>query len=162
VDDAATESSTMLTGITPDYLSAVGIRLVAGRDFTVRDDSTSEAVAIISESVAQRTFAGRTPIGATLRIHGDTTTTRRVIGVSRDRRMFGLRGERVPVIYAPVSQTGPWPFLGLAVRMPDGSEALTRRVTDAIDAAWPGIRIRRISAMRTDVHESMFTERMAA
>jgi len=45
----------------------------------------------------------------------------RVVGVVRDTKVFGLRGDRVPVVYAPVTQTGQWPFLGLVIRMPDGS-----------------------------------------
>lgn len=161
-DGAVKMRALVLAGVTPDYLAAVGIALRAGRDITVRDDSTTERVAIISESVAERAFQGRSPIGATIRVRGDSTRAMRVIGVARDTKLFGLRGERVPVIYAPVSQTGPWPFLGLAVRMPDGPESLTRRVTDAVEAASPGVRIRKLSTMRSEVHESMFTERMTA
>lgn len=162
VDGAAKMRSLVLAGVTPDYLAAVGISLIAGRDITVRDDSTSERVVIISESVAERAFPGGTALGATIRVRGDSTRAMRVVGVARDTKMFGLRGERVPVIYAPVSQTGPWPFLGLAVRMPDGSESLTRHISDAVESASPGVRIRKLSTMRSEVHESMFTERMTA
>ena len=97
-----------------------GISLVAGRDITVRDDSTSEPVAIISESVAQREFPGHNPLGALIRVRRDTITTRmHVVGVTRDTKMSGLRDDRVPAVYAPVTQTGSWPFLGLAVRAID-------------------------------------------
>jgi ABC-type antimicrobial peptide transport system permease subunit len=61
-----------------------------------------------------------------------------------------------------VTQTGPWPFLGLAVRIPDGAESLTRRVTDAVEAAAPGVRLRKISTMRSEVRDSMFADRLAA
>ena len=84
------------SGVTPDYLAAIGIALVAGRDFTIATTATSERVVIISESVAQRAFPGRSPIGATLRIRGDSVHTARVVGVARDTKMFGLRGERRP------------------------------------------------------------------
>jgi len=161
-DAAATTPPITLVGVTPGYLDAIGIRLEAGRDFTTRDDSTAEPVAIVSESVAKRAFGAGNPLGATIRLHGDTTRTFRVVGVARDTRMFGLRGDRVPVLYAPVTQTGNWPFLELAVRMPDGSESLTRRVVATVDGAAPGVRIRRVSSMRMEVRESMFTERMTA
>jgi predicted permease len=160
--DGTTRVQSVLAGTTPGYLAAMGIALAAGRDFTPRDDANAEQVAIISETVATRAFGGRNPIGGSIRVGSDSLATRRVIGVARDTRMFGLRGERVPVIYAPVSQTGEWPFLGLAVRMPDGSESLTRRVLDAIEVAAPGVRVRKVSMMRTEVRESMFTERMTA
>ena len=76
--------------------------------------------------------------------------------------MFGLRDAPDLVVYRPVTQSGAWPFLGLAVRVPDGSEALIRRITDAVGAAAPGVRIRRVSTMRAEVRESMFVERMTA
>jgi putative ABC transport system permease protein len=151
-----------LVGATPGYLGAMGIRLAAGRDFTTRDDSTSERVAIVSETLARRAFGSGAAVGATIRMRSDTTQTFRVVGVARDTRMYGLRGERVPVIYAPVTQTGYWPFLGLTVRMPDGSESLTRRVIAEIELAAPGVRIRRVTTMRAEVRESMFTERVTA
>jgi predicted permease len=163
VGDDAKAPLFVLIGVTPDYFGAMGISLVAGRDITVRDDSTSEPVAVISESVARRSFAGRNQIGASIRVRRDTVTTMmRVVGVARDTKMFGLRDDRVPVVYAPVTQTGSWPFLELAVRMPDGSETLTRQVTTAVEAAVPGVRLRRVSTMRSDVRESMFTERLTA
>jgi predicted permease len=161
-DGAVVWRSLAFTSVSPDYFASVGIALIAGRDFTDRDDASSERVVIISRAVAQRAFPGRNPIGATLRIRGDSVHTVRVIGVARDTKMFGLRGDRVPVVYTPVTQTGHWPFLGLAVRMPDGADATTRRVTDAIEAAAPGVRVRKVSTMRSEIHESMFTERLAA
>ena len=161
-DGEVVAKSIVLAAITPDYLPAIGIRLAAGRDFTTHDDSTSERVAIISETAAQRAFPGRNPIGSTIRICTDNLCPVRVVGVAKDTKMFGLRGRRVAVVYVPVTQSGPWPFLGLAVRMPDGAESLTRRVTQEIEAASPGVRIRKVSSMRTEVRESMFAERLAA
>jgi putative ABC transport system permease protein len=154
--------SIILAGVTPGYLASAGIALRAGRDFTDLDDAASERVAIISESVAQRALPGRNPLGASIRVRGDSMHVFRVVGVARDTKMAGLRGERVPVLYAPVTQTGEWPFLGLAVRIPDGAEALTRRVTSAVEAAAPGVRIRKISTMRGEIGDSMFSERLAA
>jgi putative ABC transport system permease protein len=161
-DGEVVARSIVLAAITPDYLPAIGIRLAAGRDFTTHDDSTSERVAIISETAAQRAFPGRNPIGAMIRICTDSLCPVRVVGVAKDTKMFGLRGRRVAVVYVPVTQSGPWPFLGLAVRMPDGAASLTRRVTQEVEAASPGVRIRKVSTMRTEVHESMFTERLTA
>ena len=161
-DGQAVTRALVLAGITPDYLAAIGISLVGGRDFTAHDDSTSERVAIMSETVAQRAFPGRNPIGAMIRIRTDSVRSLRVVGVARDTKMFGLRGRHVAVVYAPVTQTGPWPFLGLAVRMPDGADQLTRRITQEIEAASPGVRIRKVSSMRTEVRDSMFTERLTA
>jgi len=161
-DGTVITPSIIMNAVTPGYLAAAGIALRAGRDLTDRDDASSERVAIISESVAKRAFPGRSAIGESIRIRSDSTYTFRVIGVARDTKLWGLRAERVPVVYASIMQTGSWPFLGLAVRIPDGSEALTRGVVRAVDDAAPGVRIRKISTMRGEVSDSMFTDRLAA
>ena len=43
----------------PTYFSTMGIPLVAGRDFTDRDNESSPRVVAINETMAQRFFAGR-------------------------------------------------------------------------------------------------------
>ena len=162
VDGTVIAPSTIMSAVTPGYLAAVGIRLRAGRDLTDHDDASSQRVAIISESVAKRAFPGRSAIGESIRISSDSTYTFRVIGIARDTKLWGLRSQRIPMVYASTLQTGSWPFLGLAVRIPDGAEVLTRRVLTAVDDAAPGVRIRKVSTMRGDVSDSMFTDRLAA
>src|SRR5262249_17896972 len=43
--------------VSPRFFTALGIPIVAGRDFTDEDRRGSESVAIVSESIAQRFFA---------------------------------------------------------------------------------------------------------
>ncbi len=50
----------------PAYFSTMGISLVAGRDFTNRDNESSPRVVAINETMAQRFFAGANPIGRKL------------------------------------------------------------------------------------------------
>ena len=56
----------------PAYFSTMGIRLVAGRDFTEQDNESSPRVIAINETMAQRLFPGAEPIGRRL-VWGDTT-----------------------------------------------------------------------------------------
>ena len=50
----------------PGYFSTMGIRLVAGRDFTEQDNESSPRVIAINETMAQRLFPGANPIGRRL------------------------------------------------------------------------------------------------
>ena len=47
----------------PGYFSTAGIAVTAGREFDNRDRDGGAPVAIVSQSVANRYFAGRDPIG---------------------------------------------------------------------------------------------------
>src|SRR6202158_1252725 len=48
--------------ISPGFFSALGVPIIAGRDFDARDDQNQEPVAIVSATLAQRMFPGQDPI----------------------------------------------------------------------------------------------------
>ncbi len=48
--------------ISPGFFAALGVPIVAGRDFNAQDDQNQEPVAIVSATLAQRMFAGQDPI----------------------------------------------------------------------------------------------------
>jgi putative ABC transport system permease protein len=48
--------------ISPGFFSALGVPIIAGRDFNALDDQTREPVAIISATLAQQMFPGQDPI----------------------------------------------------------------------------------------------------
>src|SRR5216110_195430 len=54
--------------VSEDYLSTLGIPLVAGREFTRNDDENSPPVAIINETMAAKYWPGKDPIGQRLKV----------------------------------------------------------------------------------------------
>jgi putative ABC transport system permease protein len=48
--------------ISPGFFTALGVPIIAGRDFNALDDQNQEPVAIVSASLAQRMFPGQDPI----------------------------------------------------------------------------------------------------
>jgi putative ABC transport system permease protein len=48
--------------VSPGFFSALGVPIIAGRDFNALDDQTREPVAIISATLAQQMFPGQDPI----------------------------------------------------------------------------------------------------
>jgi putative ABC transport system permease protein len=49
--------------ISPGFFSALGVPIIAGRDFNALDDQNQEPVVIVSATLAQRMFPGQDPIG---------------------------------------------------------------------------------------------------
>src|SRR5580698_3406653 len=48
--------------ISPGFFTALGVPIIAGRDFNALDDQTREPVAIVSATLAQQMFPGQDPI----------------------------------------------------------------------------------------------------
>ena len=70
--------------VSPGFFGVLGVRLVAGRDFTGDDRAGGEPVVIVSQSVARRFFADGDAVGHTLR------WTAPVLGKPRPRRIVGI------------------------------------------------------------------------
>jgi predicted permease len=88
----------------PAYFSTMGIRLVAGRDFTERDHESSQRVVAINETMAQRLFSGANPIGRRL-VWGDQNITDfEIVAVARDVKQGSPRDEPQLRFYLPYRQ----------------------------------------------------------
>src|SRR5262249_38322259 len=68
--------------IAPGYLDTVGMKLVAGRDFTTLDTDSSSRVAIVNETMARYYFGSGTAIGKTFGMRRGTGTEITIVGVA--------------------------------------------------------------------------------
>jgi putative ABC transport system permease protein len=105
---------TKFTWVGPGYFATMGIPIITGRGFTLRDTATSPRVAIVNEAFVRLLVEGGNPIGRTLRTSAEPrypATVYEIVGVIRDTRYNSLRGETPPMAFAPDSQypdVGPW------------------------------------------------------
>jgi putative ABC transport system permease protein len=97
--------------IGPHYFETMQIPLLAGRSFSDFDATTSQPVAIVSESLAQKYWHGQDPIGKRIKASGDGNDTTQpwltVVGVARNVRTEGQYAPFLPEIYVPYTQY-PW------------------------------------------------------
>ena len=97
-----------MNSISPGYFATLGVPVVEGRDFTLRDtgevlhnkrpnpdDGWSPATIIVNETFVKRYFAGRDPIGRHIGFGIDpgTKTDVEIIGVVKDIKYTSLRDE---------------------------------------------------------------------
>ena len=80
-----------LRAISPGFFAALGVPIIAGRDFNESDRKDSEPVVIISQSVAQRMFPNQDAVNRHLmwtdpvmKFIDISTGPRRIVGVSTD------------------------------------------------------------------------------
>jgi predicted permease len=124
--------------VTPQFLAAMGTRLVAGRGFTERDNEAGTPVALISETVARRYWPQSNPLGSQLTLlarvysgkNSGPVQPLEIVGVVKDVRNDNLwRPE--PAIYVPFAQN-PMPSVFLVVRTAVPPMSVMPAVRDAL------------------------------
>ncbi|HKT61489.1 MAG TPA: ABC transporter permease, partial [Gemmatimonadales bacterium] len=91
----------------PGYITAVGARLIAGRDFTDRDDDHTPRVALVNATMAAFYFPRGAAIGRRLVVD---SATYEVVGVVADTKDHELRQVPARRVYLPAYQAGPMPL----------------------------------------------------
>ena len=94
--------SAFYENISPGYFAAMGIPLLAGRDFADTDTAKSAAVAIVNETLAQKFWPGENPIGK--RLHSGNTSVLEVIGLAKNGKYQSLGEIPGLTIYYPLQQ----------------------------------------------------------
>ncbi len=100
------------SSIREDYFRTMGIRIVAGRDFTPQEISRTSHVVVVSEGLAHKLWPEQNPLGRRMMFEGDKKTTGgngdyHVIGVAQDTRDFGLDSEPSTNLYCASQVSRP-------------------------------------------------------
>ena len=114
----------------PNYFKALGIPLLRGRTFTVRDGQKSPKVAVVDQKFADRHFPDRDPIGQGIDIGNGTDGFYEIVGVVGNIRDASLEANPAPTMYVPFDQD---PFSGDVSRRADGRRSHGARRAGAAD-----------------------------
>jgi predicted permease len=125
----------------PRFFETLGVPIVAGRDFELRDRRNTPVVAIVNETLARRFWPGDSAIGRTLIVAG---RPHQVVGVARAAHYRAATDAETPFVYLDYWQTESLETRPLDsrthVRMSGDARAmlpLLRREIAAIDPTVP-------------------------
>ena len=139
------------------YFDALRIPLRSGRLFE-RDDATGPAVVIISQSAADRYFAGETAVGHRINL-GDVQPE--IVGVVGDIRRASLVEEPRPDLYFPFERVG-LPSVTLFIRTHGDAEASLAAVRTAIHRLEPNAAFFDTRTLAQIAEESAAATRLAS
>ncbi len=101
--------------VSPGFFSALGVPILAGRDFDERDRKSSEPVVIISQTLAQRMFPNQDPLNRhimwtdpVIKFIDVSPAPRRIIGVAADVDDTHVVPAPSMTIYQPMDQMEFW------------------------------------------------------
>jgi predicted permease len=127
------------------FFTTMGIPVLSGRSFDLRDTSSSPRVAVINRALAQKEFAGRNPIGASFRTKQGGEQFE-IVGICADAKYAWLRGEDSPTFYVLYTQQkdaqGSMTFEVRTKGNPRDFSGAIRGVVESVDKDLPLIEVR--------------------
>jgi putative ABC transport system permease protein len=144
--------------VTPNFFSALGLPVIAGRAFTADDDAGAEPVIILSETTARSVWGVRESIGKRMRFGGPDAEWRLVVGVAANAlpveqeaflRQALRRGKTggTGIAYRPLAQVVPQSWfatkygINVLVAGTDGGN-ITAQARRALEETLPGEKYR--------------------
>jgi predicted permease len=146
---------------TAGYFDAMGIPLIAGRDFA-NEGATAAKVAVVNEALVAQLFKKENPIGQ--RVSGGGVTYQ-VVGIVKNTKSRTLGEQQRPVFYRSLAQSvGSDPsFLGytVVVRSEGDAAGLAGAVRGEIRALDPTLAVFNIETMEEHLRGALFLPRLA-
>jgi len=122
--------------VSPGFFRAMGMRIMAGRDFAWTDAPKGTQVILINEATAKRDWPGQDPVGKIAVGVGPGETT--VIGVVADVRESSVEKASSPQVYVPATQSNDLADQDLIVRSSLPLDSLAPSVMSTLRSMNPG------------------------
>jgi hypothetical protein len=149
--------------VSPGYLEAAGLELVAGRFFDGSDASGSPTVVVVNESFVRQLCPGMDPVGRRTTGYdpGDPEAEwDTIVGVVENVRHIDLADDAGPEMYFPVAQF-PFEWATFAVRSrSDDATVLAGPIREVIHEIDPELPVFHIQTMEEVVASSLSRKRL--
>ncbi len=150
--------------VTDGFFAAMGTPLLAGRDFDARDRLGGQPVAIVNETLAQKFFAGTSPLGKYYRLeqHDSLGAPIQIVGVVKDAKYRELREEPLPTAYVAMSQDSAQnPYANYVLRTAGSPSSLAPSVKAMVAEVNRSIALE-LTPLSQQVDASLARERLLA
>jgi len=152
-----------------DYFDTMGVPIVAGRSFEPADAASPAKVVIVNETLANRIWKGRNPIGQRVRpnlsaaIGFGVDSWHTVIGVAKDVKQGGVDKETGTELYVSFDQIAmAAPTMNVVLRTTLPPAGLSRTLERLVRDVDPGVPIVRLREMDEAFAESIRRPRLLA
>ncbi len=154
--------------VTPDFFAAIRTPIMEGRGLEEADRLDNRGVVVINETLAQRYWPDRSPLGQSISNTGYRwgplgavlVSQVEVVGVVKDIRYEGVRQDPQPALYFNYQQA-PIRRMVLTVRSLGDPAALIPSVRQAVSAVNSDLPISNLQTMRDVVKTSLARDRFS-
>jgi putative ABC transport system permease protein len=158
--------SAMPEQVTPGYFRTMGISVLRGREFTEGDRDDAPLVAIVNETAVKKLWAGKSPIGGTIKMLNETSPWATVVGVVKDVRARGYQQDVEPAMYFPHAQAGKSAYytpaaMNLVIKTDGDPAALAAPVRNIVRQLSAVTPVSRVQTMEQVVAASVSSRRFS-
>lgn len=150
--------------VSPAYFSAIGVPLVAGREFNSGDTSARSKVAIVNETMAKRFFPKSDPVGSRFGF-GSRNAVKpdiQIVGVVKDNKQDHVRSEMAPYIFLPYAQRDKLSGMTFYVRTQQDPLLIADELRDSVRGLDPNLPVYDLKTFQRVVDEDLLAERLIA
>jgi predicted permease len=150
--------------VSPAYFSAIGVPLVAGREFSSGDTSARGKVAIVNETMAKHFFPKRDPVGSHFGFGaGDAVKPDiQIIGVVKDNKQDHVRSEMAPYVFLPYAQRDKLSGMTFYVRTQQEPLLISDELRGSVRELDPNLPVYDLKTFQRVVDEDLLAERLIA
>jgi putative ABC transport system permease protein len=153
---------------TPGWFSAMGMKMLRGRDFTDQDRAGTQLVGVVSERMAKELWDEQDPIGRRFRLGGRDSAWVTVVGIVSDIRARNFTDEPEMTMYFAHAQAGSSSYfvsrsMSLVLRARPGVDPMSfgNAVRQAVRAVDPGTAVSSIMTLESVVGTSTANRRFS-
>jgi putative ABC transport system permease protein len=158
--DADTDANSRFNEVNAGYAHALGIPLLAGREFTPADGLSAPRVAIVNETFAKKFGLGRNPVGKHMNSNGSTKLEVEIVGLVKDAKYNGVKEEIPPLFMYPYAQDSTAGSLAFYVRTSLDPEQVERSVRGVLARIDPALPVEGMKTFPQQVKENVLIDRL--
>ena len=156
MDSVSYSGSEEYRTVSPGYFRAIGIPLLAGREFGAGDDTKAPPVVVVSQTFARKYWNGEDPVGRRIKMgeREGASPWVTVVGVVGDVRHAGLAASALPMYYRPYLQRTE-EIMTLIVRASADPEPLLGSIREEVRRLDPNLAVFGVEPMDRKVATSI-------
>ena len=144
----------------PGYFHTLGVPLLQGREFLLRDGPGAPDMMIVNELVAQRYWPNQNPIGKRVTL-GFDDEVREVVGVTKATRLYSLAEEPRLISYLPIAQLQQ-AKPALLIRIDGDPKAVATLVRNELDSMGLNPSVYHVRTVAEQAWDTLIVQRMIA
>jgi predicted permease len=143
-----------------DYFKTLGVRLVAGREFTESDRVGAQRVAIVNEAFARKFGLGRDAVGKFMGDDDNDSLNVQIVGLVRNVKYSDVKDSVPPVFYRPWRQDAGTGSLSFYVRSSLPPTQMLGTLRETMKRIDPNLPVEELKTLTQQIQDNVFLDRM--